>query len=85
MYMGTFGERLRRLRIEQNINQESLSRQLNISKSSVSMYERGERQPSFALVCDFARFFNVSTDYLLGMEMPAPSKENGDHQRRVKL
>ncbi|WP_171051765.1 helix-turn-helix domain-containing protein [Alteribacter natronophilus] len=66
--METFGERLRLLRIEQNISQEMLAQKLNISKSTVSMYERNERQPSFTTVINLARLFGVSTDYLLGMK-----------------
>lgn len=61
-----FGNRLRDLRHEQHMRQEDLAKHLQISKSSVGMYERGEREPSLVTLRTIADFFHVTTDYLLG-------------------
>lgn len=60
------GERLRNLRIEKHLRQDQVARLVNVEKSSISMYETGMRQPSYATFVRLADVFNVSTDYLLG-------------------
>ena len=45
--MATFSERLKSLRSEKGWSQQRLADELNLSKSSVNMYERGEREPGF--------------------------------------
>lgn len=64
--MPTFSQRLRTLRTENKLSQQSLSEELGVSKSSINMYERGEREPNFETVAAIAGFFGVDTDYLLG-------------------
>lgn len=54
------------LRTKSGLSQQELADKLNISKSSVNMYERGERQPNFETLEIIADFFNVDIDYLLG-------------------
>ena len=64
--MAKFGERLRHLRTVKELSQMDLARQLEISKSSINMYERCEREPSLEMLDKIADFFNVTLDYLLG-------------------
>lgn len=64
--MGTFGQVLRELRNKRGISQNELSKCIGVSKSSVNMYERGEREPSFETLEAIADFFNVDMNYLLG-------------------
>lgn len=59
-------DRLRRLRTERMLTQAALGEELGLSESTVCMYERGEREPSFNTLCRLADFFGVTTDYLLG-------------------
>ena len=66
--METFGQRLRKLRNELGISQNDLSKHIGVSKSSVNMYERDEREPGFETLEAIADFFNVNMDYLLGRE-----------------
>lgn len=52
-----------------NMTQDDLAAALGISKSAVSMYERGEREPqSLADLVAIADFFSVSLDSLVGRE-----------------
>lgn len=64
--MGKFGERLRSLRTDKGLSQMELSKQLKISKSSINMYERGDREPGIEMLERIADYFNVDMDYLLG-------------------
>lgn len=65
--MSKFSERLKLLRAERGLSQQEFAKQLgNISKSSINMYERGEREPGFETLEAIADFFNVDMDYLLG-------------------
>ncbi|KAF5048666.1 helix-turn-helix protein [anaerobic digester metagenome] len=60
-------EVIRNLRIKNNLSSKELSKILNISESSVSLYESGKRKPSLGLIIKIADYFSVSTDYLLGL------------------
>ena len=64
--MATFSERLKSLRAEKGWSQQRLADELNLSKSSVNMYERGEREPGFETMEAIADTFNVDMDYLYG-------------------
>ncbi len=64
--MSIFGERLRELRKQAGFSQSELAVKLKISKSSVNMYERGEREPGFEIMEAIADLFNVDMDYLYG-------------------
>lgn len=64
--MSTFAERLKELRNNKALTQDELAKAIKISKSSINMYERGEREPKFETLEAIADFFNVDMDYLLG-------------------
>lgn len=64
--MAQFDKILKLLRNEKNMSQQELADALGISKSSINMYERGERQPNFEILEMIADYFNVDIDYLLG-------------------
>lgn len=61
-----FGERLKMLRTNKGLSQMEFAKQVQLSKSAVNMYERGEREPSFKVLETIADYFNVDLDYLLG-------------------
>lgn len=64
--MAKFSERLRQLRVSKDLSQSEFGKMIKVSKSSVNMYERGEREPKFETLERIADFFNVDMDYLLG-------------------
>lgn len=64
--MSKFSERFKSLRQSRKLSQQELADKLKISKSSVNMYERGEREPGLETIENIADFFNVDMDYLLG-------------------
>ena len=64
--MSAFSETLSRLRRERGLTQAELSARLGISKSAVSMYECGNREPELDLLRAMADVFGVSESVLLG-------------------
>ena len=48
------------------MTQIDLADRFNLGESTIGMYERDEREPSFEFVRQLADFFNVTTDNLLG-------------------
>ena len=62
----TFGQRIQSLMDEQDMSQKQLALALNLPASTVRNYVRDLREPDFDTLKLFARFFAVSTDYLLG-------------------
>lgn len=63
-----FGERLKQLREEANLTMEQLAVSLGTKKQTISRYENNQREPEYATLIKIAQFFNVSTDYLLGLK-----------------
>ena len=59
--------RLKILREEKNLFQSDLAKILNVSIAAYSFYESGKRDMGTDTVKKLADFFNVSTDYLLGI------------------
>lgn len=60
-----FGDILRNLLEEKNITQKQMAEDLNIAASTLGNYIRNTREPDFATLCRIAKYFDVSTDYLL--------------------
>lgn len=66
--MVDFGNVLKTLRLKENMTQAQLAQKLGLTKSVISAYETGLRLPSYDILIHIAKIFNVSTDYLLGLE-----------------
>ena len=64
----SFAYRLSNLRKDHDLSQKQLADQLHVTHSQISRIESGEtKNPNIRIVIDVARFFHVSTDYLLGI------------------
>lgn len=61
-------EKIKKLRISYNMSQVDLAKHLGVSKQCVSNWENDNVQPSIEMLIKIARFFNVSTDYLLDLD-----------------
>lgn len=64
----TFAERLLALRTERNLGQIQLAKELDVGKSIISYWEQGKNEPSLSKLIAIAKFFDVSIDYLAGLE-----------------
>lgn len=64
--MATFDTRLKKLRQEKGILQDTLAEEIGVTKGTVSVWERGVRKPDFATLEKLASYFDVTLPYLLG-------------------
>ena len=58
-------EKIRKLRNDFNISQVTLAKELGVTKQCVSNWENDNILPSIEMLIKIAKYFNVSTDYLL--------------------
>ncbi len=62
------GNRIKLLREQSNLTQIELAKQINVSNTTLSQYETGQRVPSDDIKIKIATYFGVSLDFLLGQE-----------------
>lgn len=63
-----FKDNLKLLRQEKGIGQVELAKKLNVSKAIISLWENGLREPTMNSLIEMAIYFDVSIDYLVGLE-----------------
>ena len=65
-----FAEKLKELRIENGLSQAQLADNLGnkITHSAIGLWELGKRIPNVESVIIIAKYFNVTVDYILGLE-----------------
>ena len=66
--MFDFGARIQQLRISHHMSQKILGKKLNRSKSVICGYENNTRIPPLDVLVNMAVIFNVSLDYLVGID-----------------
>lgn len=77
--MEIFAKRLKELRQEKKIGQNALSNLLDMCNASISYYETDKQDPTVTNLVKLATYFDVSTDYLLGLtDDKTPSKPTSD-------
>lgn len=59
--------RLKELREDRDIRQQTVAEYLHIRQNTYSQYENGQRQLPLALLILLAQFYHTSTDYILGL------------------
>ena len=59
--------RLRDLREDHDLTQQSLADYLHIRQNTYSQYENSQRQLPVEVLIRLAAFYNTSTDYILGL------------------
>lgn len=63
-----FGEKIKILREENNLSQTELGKKLHITQRKVSYIECGKYEPSIDDIKAFCEYFQVSSDYLIGIK-----------------
>ena len=63
-----YGQRLKYLRQEKGWTQQQLAKELSTTASTIGKYEREELQPNIDVITSLCKIFEVSSDYLLGLE-----------------
>lgn len=82
--MVDFGNRLRTLRLKANMTQGQLAKKLNLTKSVISAYETDLRLPSYDVLIGIAKIYNVSTDFLLGLDRKQEIDLSGLTQEEIE-
>lgn len=80
--MNAFSERLVLLRNEKKLTQEKFAEIIGVSKSTISMYENGNRTPSFEIEEKIADYFNVDLEFLRGR---SDIRNKYQHNKNMKL
>lgn len=62
-----FAERLKELRLEKGLSQHALAKETGYSQAAIARWESGTQTPNIDVAITFAKYFNISADYLLGL------------------
>ena len=62
-----FGKRLKELRLEVGLTQKELAEKLNCDQSMIARWESCKNEPTESNIIKVAKFFEVSSDYLIGL------------------
>lgn len=66
--MSKFSINLYMLRKEKRIYQQQLAKQIGATQKAVDFWEKDINEPKMTYIIELAKYFGVSTDYLLGLE-----------------
>lgn len=61
-----FTKRMRDLREDRDFTQDYIAKILNITRQQYQLYESGKRKLPIDLLAELCKFYNVSSDYILG-------------------
>lgn len=61
-------KKLKQLRKDKGLSQKEVASIIGVTISAYSNYEQGIREPSYDILIKLAKFYDVTTDYLLGLE-----------------
>jgi len=79
-----FSERLKSLRTQNGLTQKEFAKRLNVSTSTVSMWEIGQREPDNKTLIMLAKELNTSVEYLVTGNTIPPLDKKEEHQTRTK-
>lgn len=61
------GKRMRYIREKKDLKQNKVAKDLSVSKYQLSRYESGSNKPDPEMLAKISKYYNVSSDYLLGL------------------
>jgi len=74
-----FGTKIKELRLERKISQNVLAKILQVDQTTISTWEKEIRQPDFDMLKKLCVLFEISADYLIGLENEDGSKNYNIH------
>lgn len=83
--MRDFSEIAKELRLSKNLTQSQLGERMWVKKSVISAYETDARPPSLDMLIKYAKEFNVTTDYLLGLDANKTINVEGLSEQQILL
>ena len=66
--MYKISQRIKEIRIDNKLNQSEFGKSLSVSQDTVSLWENGKSLPNTEFFISICQIYNVSADYLLGLE-----------------
>lgn len=75
---------LKNLRIEKNLSHKELAKKIGYSKAIIGFWESGRNIPSLDALIKLSIFFNVSIDYLAGLETEYGGKVNQEKNNNIE-
>ena len=81
----SLADRIKSLREKAGMTQADVARMLGLSRSGVNAWEMGLSVPSTQYVVELAKKFDVSTDYILGLENTSTISVKGLTQKQVAV
>jgi transcriptional regulator with XRE-family HTH domain len=77
--------KIKMLREKKNLTQADLARELGLTRSSINAWEMGLSVPSTNYIVELSKLFNVSSDYLLGLDETATLQVSGLTPKQVTV
>ena len=62
------GKKIKELRLEKGLSQLMVAKAVGVDKRAIIFWEQEINEPKASYIVNLAKFFNVTTDYLLGLE-----------------
>lgn len=78
-----YTQRLKDLREDKDLTQENLAKKLNMKREQYRRYETGINEIKASHIIMFAKFYNVSADYILGLTNEPTNKWNIKNQNNI--
>ena len=66
--MSILDSKLKQLRKEKGVSQKDVTKAIGVTISAYSNYEQGLREPSNQILVSLCKYYDVTADYLLGLE-----------------
>lgn len=79
-----FMNRIRDLREDADLKQSDLAKAVGIAQRTLSNYETGKTNPDSYAIIKLAEYFNVSADYLLGIENAGSKRRRAVNIKRME-
>lgn len=84
--MSTIGQRIKQLRTKSSLSLQELADLVGKSKGNISGYENNKYEPTAQTIISIARYFGVSTDWVLnGEEFQNQNEESQDNEKSVSI
>lgn len=77
--------KIKLLREKQELTQADLARKLGLTRSSINAWEMGLSVPSTNYIVELSKLFNVSSDYLLGLDETSTLQVSGLTPKQVTV
>lgn len=77
--------KIKEIRLEHNLTQKELSEKIDYSQSIITRWEKNECEPTATAIITLAKLFDVSADYILGLENEDGTKVKNTEEQQILL